>query len=426
MPPQKPKFGLFFTENPPSADVLRVDQFQPVQGLPHLDIGQERTVLKGKKKDKVKGRILRTGTQTALRRLHVTSAGAVHEEVVEGTVYVPSYAAALNQVRKARENNLSTVDDLLFREGPQGSGAVEAPATARTPIKRSRESLEIISAKINSLPCFEERPGDVQLNECSRVFMNGSLLHYYYRSYRGSPQKLFRKILKHLLPQELLKDDGFSLEGGGDTVAIPDELISAITAYVSTNTDSADEHAFSPQTILASYIYNNRDDIYKRRSTAPRRGTAGSSSRTTHTTTRSASSNSASSTSPSSASPSASSASISAPSTATSSSTSEPVWTSTLPSGASSDATAVSSPVLIHPQHAGTVVGFQPRPRHTVAHPQGGSVHGGHLPGQGGDVHGVNHLQGQGRRRARLQPPPGPRPGRRRARGQQPPPPPRR
>jgi len=58
--------------------------------------------------------------------------------------------------------------------------------------------------------------------------MNGALLHYYFKRFEN-PVKLFRKILKHLLPQQVLRHDGFSLEGKCDSVAIPEKLISAIT-----------------------------------------------------------------------------------------------------------------------------------------------------------------------------------------------------
>jgi len=61
------------------------------------------------------------GTQSAMRKLRVTRSGhEVHEEEVPGTDYLLSRYMEILRQKKARETNLAELDNLLYREGPQG------------------------------------------------------------------------------------------------------------------------------------------------------------------------------------------------------------------------------------------------------------------------------------------------------------------
>ncbi|KAK3918259.1 Vacuolar protein sorting-associated protein 53-like protein [Frankliniella fusca] len=267
---------------PPSAQVLRADEFAPKDGVTWIDEGQEREWIT--KKGNIRGTILKIGKRTDLKKLRVTAAGVVvtgedDDHPVES--FVSTRRNEIAKQNKARDSNIQQMDSFLHDRGPgalplsQLGATTSRPKPNRRPKQRSEEYLQNLDMRLKTLPCFTCRPGDRELYKNKGVFMNGADLYLIKLQYHNNPAGMLRALLTQLIPEDILNQDGLSYGGTKSTVRIPDNIMAAVTSYVGMNAKGL---PFSLNKVLNNFLHKRRGSQFKNLSTAASSATIPSSS----------------------------------------------------------------------------------------------------------------------------------------------------
>ncbi|KAK3916437.1 RNA-binding motif, single-stranded-interacting protein 3, partial [Frankliniella fusca] len=118
------------------------------------------------------------------------------------------------RVVNAQKLNLQRVAEDLLEEGDAIQENVRPQVKSKRPslpVKRSHEVLSAIDTKLNSLACFTNAEGKVELaRKGSGIFVNYGRLSVGRLRYKNKPKSMFLYILKLCLPEEILVMDGVS------------------------------------------------------------------------------------------------------------------------------------------------------------------------------------------------------------------------
>ncbi|KAK3928283.1 Putative BEN domain-containing protein B1 [Frankliniella fusca] len=224
-------FALVFLENPASVEIVGHDEF--------LEPGSmaEQTVRRMSRPswDAEDCTILRTGKKTELSKLKVKADRTIHDEAIEGEIYVGTRHHELKQLKKeaatARAENINEVATQLHANGPDALIA-KVPKVDRRPKKRPANELQALRTQLEALPCLTEKPGDVEVSPGTKVYYNAAKLCLVGDLSNRNPQKAATELLARLLPMEVLTHSALSLSGRGDTVAIPFDVTAAVRGFV--------------------------------------------------------------------------------------------------------------------------------------------------------------------------------------------------
>ncbi|KAJ1529437.1 hypothetical protein ONE63_006215 [Megalurothrips usitatus] len=118
------------------------------------------------------------------------------------------------------------MDPTLYAERPAESSNA---APRLTP-----EYYADLRQKLNSLPCWTWKNGDVELAPGTSIYINNVDLLLLCKTNRTSKRKLFISLLRSLITDELLASKGLSVTGKQGTVRVPEKILKAALAYATT------------------------------------------------------------------------------------------------------------------------------------------------------------------------------------------------
>lgn len=88
--------------------------------------------------------------------------------------------------------------------------------------------------KLNLLPCWTWKTGDVELAPGTSVYINNVDLLLLCRQHKSSKRKLFISLMRALLTDQILSSKGLSVTGKLGTVRVPEAILKASLAYATT------------------------------------------------------------------------------------------------------------------------------------------------------------------------------------------------
>ncbi|XP_034249673.1 longitudinals lacking protein, isoforms H/M/V-like isoform X4 [Thrips palmi] len=100
--------------------------------------------------------------------------------------------------------------------------------------KHSEKNFSALRNKLNLLPCWTWKTGDVELAPGTAVYINNVDLLLMCRQHKASKRKLFISLLRALLTDDILSSKGLSVSGKLGTVRVPERILKAALAYATT------------------------------------------------------------------------------------------------------------------------------------------------------------------------------------------------
>ncbi|XP_034231504.1 POU domain, class 6, transcription factor 2-like [Thrips palmi] len=234
-------FYLVFSKNPPSVDVLREDALIPLNGegtsTDDYDTSFQFEVSKGKF-ELVKGKILAKGFKKDLVARKVSSAGILLPNTAESYIkdrkkelrqrkLAESYANKLNLQSRA-EDILDDVSEDLQDFMRKHNAPVHRPSL---PKKRTPEQLEALRQKVAELPCFAPGTHKTELWTGMGVYVPTGPLSLVRLRYKSKPKRLVSALLHLALPDYILLEDGFSVQGKRGCAGLSSRVLEAINLY---------------------------------------------------------------------------------------------------------------------------------------------------------------------------------------------------
>ncbi|KAK3927864.1 ATP synthase F(0) complex subunit C1, mitochondrial [Frankliniella fusca] len=175
---------------------------------------------------------VKSGTKKYLSTLNVSEEGVFCAGPGVGTRKQEVERARMRVVN-AQKLNLQRVAEDLLEEGDAIQENVRPQVKSKRPslpVKRSHEVLSAIDTKLNSLACFTNAEGKVELaRKGSGIFVNYGRLSVGRLRYKNKPKSMFLYILKLCLPEEILVMDGVSSSGKRGCRKIPAAIVDNAT-----------------------------------------------------------------------------------------------------------------------------------------------------------------------------------------------------
>lgn len=258
-------FFLGFHERPPAKDVYGNDTivYDNEEESRVIRTGMKLTVKPGRSPATYEVIVIATGTKARLSKLLVDKEGRVFEpddpeaagRTFVGTPFQERQLLKRISNSALREQHLADVATGIVSNGPTPD-EIPRKKVCRLPKKLTDHEKAVLQQKVDSLPCWTQKNGDLQVVQGTPVFLNGGAINLVKGDHQHSPTKLFTKVI-HMCLGDLVHDKGLcsTVEGGKHRgkVAVPPQFLEAAYGYC-TLTCGEEKVKFEPSYILRNYL----------------------------------------------------------------------------------------------------------------------------------------------------------------------------